>query len=89
MMGMIRIVFAFSLSAAFAVQAEEKSSTAPSRAPQPKVEWVERCDRVAEAKRVDCLEKLRTEALQHFLNNADQNPATQTPHSGQTPKQPG
>ena len=66
----IRILFALMLCTSFCHAAEGEKTSGPAKeAKQEKAEWVARCDRVAEDKRVECLEKLRAEALERFLRN--------------------
>ena len=82
----IRILFAFFLCTSFCHAAEgEKVAGTAKEAKQEKAEWVARCDRVAEDKRVDCLEKLRSEALERFLRNE----AAKSEESKTTAGQPG
>lgn len=50
---------------ATAQAAPEKSNGAA--APTKKAEWVTRCDRLNQAARFDCLDKLRAEARERFL----------------------
>ncbi|HKO88458.1 MAG TPA: hypothetical protein VJU83_08070 [Burkholderiales bacterium] len=64
-----RIFFALIVALSLSPVAAKENAPAAASEKRQSAEWVTRCDRVSEGTRMDCLEKLRAEALQRFLDN--------------------
>ena len=61
-------IFVAAFVATPAIHAAEKTNK-PDRVHKPeKAEWVKRCDRLKEAERLACLDEVRIEAQQRFLD---------------------
>jgi hypothetical protein len=82
-------ILAAALLLTIAWLASAHAASADAGQSKQKAEWVTRCDRVKEADRFDCLDKLRAEARERYLKeeaDALAKPASPPPAAKSPPK---